>query len=96
MITPEVQTKAQAELDRVIGRDRLPTLDDRKDLPYIESIAWEAFRWNPGTSSVSLNEVILSNHYTVTPLGLARQVTEDDEYRGFFIPKGTTVFPNVW
>ncbi|KAI0348497.1 cytochrome P450 [Trametopsis cervina] len=79
MITPEVQTKAQAELDRVIGRDRLPTLDDRKDLPYIESIAWEAFRWNP-----------------VTPLGLARQVTEDDEYRGFFIPKGTTVFPNVW
>jgi cytochrome P450 len=27
---PEVQTKMQQELDKVVGRDRLPTLDDRK------------------------------------------------------------------
>jgi cytochrome P450 len=26
---PEVQTKMQQELDEVVGRDRLPTLDDR-------------------------------------------------------------------
>jgi cytochrome P450 len=26
---PEVQTKMQQELDKVVGRDRLPTLDDR-------------------------------------------------------------------
>lgn len=26
---PEVQTKMQQELDAVVGRDRLPTLDDR-------------------------------------------------------------------
>lgn len=32
----------------------------------------------------------------VTPLGLARTVTEDDEYRGYSIPKGTTILPNVW
>ncbi|KAF9044808.1 cytochrome P450, partial [Hymenopellis radicata] len=32
----------------------------------------------------------------VTPLGLARYVTEDDEYRGYRIPKGTTIIPNVW
>ena len=32
----------------------------------------------------------------VTPLGLARTVTEDDEYRGYYIPKGTTILPNVW
>ena len=33
---PEVQKKAQEELDRVIGRDRLPELDDRDSLPYIQ------------------------------------------------------------
>jgi cytochrome P450 len=26
---PEVQTKMQQELDNIVGRDRLPTLDDR-------------------------------------------------------------------
>jgi len=26
---PEVQTKMQQEMDTVVGRDRLPTLDDR-------------------------------------------------------------------
>ena len=31
---PEVQKKAQEELDRVIGRDRMPTVDDEKNLPY--------------------------------------------------------------
>ena len=31
---PEVQKRAQEELDRVVGRDRLPTVDDEKDLPY--------------------------------------------------------------
>lgn len=31
---PEIQKKAQEELDRVVGRDRLPTIEDEKDLPY--------------------------------------------------------------
>jgi len=30
LMYPEVQTKMQQELDKVVGRDRLPTLDDRK------------------------------------------------------------------
>ncbi|KAH8112765.1 cytochrome P450 [Phellopilus nigrolimitatus] len=29
--------KAQEELDRVVGRDRLPTIEDEKDLPYCHS-----------------------------------------------------------
>ncbi|EPQ60724.1 cytochrome P450 [Gloeophyllum trabeum ATCC 11539] len=32
----------------------------------------------------------------VTPMGLAHYLTEDDEYDGYTIPKGTTVLPNVW
>ncbi|KAJ4296417.1 hypothetical protein N0V90_006462 [Kalmusia sp. IMI 367209] len=44
---PEVQKKAQEELDRVIGGSRLPTSADRKDLPYIEAIMKETHRWHP-------------------------------------------------
>ena len=35
---PEIQAKAHAELDRVVGRGRLPTVEDEKDLPYIHAI----------------------------------------------------------
>jgi len=44
---PEVQERAQEELDRVVGGDRLPTFEDRKNLPYIDGIVKEAWRWNP-------------------------------------------------
>jgi len=32
----------------------------------------------------------------VLPLGLVHLVSEDDEYRGYSIPKGTSMLPNVW
>jgi len=44
---PEVQKRAQAELDSVIGRDRLPTFDDRPQLPYIDAMCKEVLRWRP-------------------------------------------------
>jgi len=34
--------------------------------------------------------------YPVTPLGIAHTTSEDDIYEGWFIPKGTQCFPNVW
>lgn len=43
---PEVQRKAQAELDIVIGTDRLPTFKDRSDLPYIDAMVKEVLRWH--------------------------------------------------
>ena len=48
-VWPEIARKAQEEIDRVIGRSRLPTFDDRADLPYVDSLVWECIRWNPGT-----------------------------------------------
>lgn len=42
---PRVQKRAQAELDDVIGRDRLPTFDDKARLPYIEALCKELLRW---------------------------------------------------
>ncbi|KAL9585518.1 MAG: hypothetical protein Q9212_001471 [Teloschistes hypoglaucus] len=47
LIFPEVVQKAHEEIDRVIGTDRLPTFSDRKNLPYIDGIVKEAWRWNP-------------------------------------------------
>jgi len=44
---PEVQKKCQEELDRVIGRSRMPTLADGDSLPYIRATVREALRWRP-------------------------------------------------
>ncbi|EJT97963.1 cytochrome P450 [Dacryopinax primogenitus] len=43
----EVQRKAQEELDRVVGRDRLPRFADRSNLPYINALVKEVHRWAP-------------------------------------------------
>ena len=46
ILYPEVQKRAQAELDSVISRDRLPTYDDKPRLPYIEAMNKELMRWH--------------------------------------------------
>ncbi|KAI0257947.1 cytochrome P450 [Gloeopeniophorella convolvens] len=45
ILHPDVQVKAQAELDSVVGRDRLPTFEDRPRLPYIDALCREVLRW---------------------------------------------------
>jgi cytochrome P450 len=47
LVYPDVQAKAQAEVDRVVGRDRLPEIDDAESLPYVQAIASECLRWLP-------------------------------------------------
>ncbi|KAJ7578073.1 cytochrome P450 [Mycena floridula] len=46
-LNPRVVEKAQEELDRIVGRDRLPTHEDAPNLPYIEAILRETFRFRP-------------------------------------------------
>ena len=79
VLNPEVMRKAQEELDRVVGKGRLPEFSDRGDLPYIDAVVKELLRWNPPI-----------------PLGSPRRVTQDDVYRGYFIPAGATVIENIW
>ena len=55
---PEPWKKAQAELDEVVGRSRLPTLDDRPNLPYFEALISELMR----RSNVAPFAVFHSNH----------------------------------
>lgn len=44
MCNPEVQKKAQAEVDAVIGSDRLPEFDDLEGLTYLNYIRLEVLR----------------------------------------------------
>ncbi len=41
---PEEMKKAQAEIDEVVGRSRLPTLSDKPNMPYIEAFIAELTR----------------------------------------------------
>lgn len=43
---PDIQKRAQDEIDDVIGCDRLPRFDDRSSLPYVEALVKEVFRWH--------------------------------------------------
>ncbi|KXG50521.1 Cytochrome P450 [Penicillium griseofulvum] len=44
---PEVQRKAQEEIDTVLGTNRLPQFQDRDNLPYINALVKEVLRWHP-------------------------------------------------
>ncbi|KAK4096660.1 cytochrome P450 [Parathielavia hyrcaniae] len=72
--------KAQAELDRVVGDDRLPTFDDLVSMEYIRAIVSETLRWRP--------VAVLG--------GTPHATTADDVYNGMFIPKGSTVIAPLW
>ncbi|XP_072162879.1 steroid 17-alpha-hydroxylase/17,20 lyase-like [Diadema setosum] len=43
---PGIQKKAQAEIDSVVGRDRVPTIEDRGTLPYTEATLYEVMRYS--------------------------------------------------
>ncbi|GJE96466.1 cytochrome P450 [Phanerochaete sordida] len=47
LLHPDAQRKAQEELDRVVGRDRLPEFADQESLPYVSALIKEMLRWQP-------------------------------------------------
>ncbi|KAF9050876.1 OrdA protein [Hymenopellis radicata] len=46
LLNPDVQKRAQAEIDDVVGGDRLPTFNDREHLPYVNAVVTELLRWH--------------------------------------------------
>jgi len=49
VLYPDVQKRAQDELTRIVGPNRLPEFSDRADLPYINAFCKECMRWQPVT-----------------------------------------------
>ena len=47
VLYPEAQQRAQAELDAVIGLDRLPEHADKPSCPYVSALVKELLRWHP-------------------------------------------------
>jgi cytochrome P450 len=78
-VHPEIQKKAQRELDQLLGGDRLPTLADQDDLPYISALLKEIYRW-----------------HVPLPISIPKLLREDDDYKGYYLPKGAIVLENVW
>ena len=44
---PEIQKRAQDELDAVVGRSRTPTFADAPNLHYTQALVKESLRWRP-------------------------------------------------
>ena len=60
---PEVQKKAQEELDAVVGSGRLPDFSDRPSLPYISAIVKELLRWHIVTPMAVPHRVVADDEY---------------------------------
>ena len=49
LLHPAAQKRARDEIDAVVGRDRLPTFEDRPKLPFVDAMCKEILRWRPVT-----------------------------------------------
>ena len=95
VLFPEVQSKAQAEIDTVCA-SRLPTFDDFEDLPYVQAIVNEALRWNPVVPECRWQSLLECSTLNTTFIAASHAATEDDIYEGYFIPKGSIASPITW
>jgi len=80
-----VWKRAQAEIDAVVGTDRLPEFDDRPSLPYVDAIIREVLRWR---SFFSLRCVLGCEcpfrSISKYPQGGPHAVMRNDIYKGYF------------
>ena len=97
VLHPEAARKAQAEIETIVGLDRLPSFADRERLPYINALVLEVIRWH----SVTPTSNLLAPWFCLTDLktespGVPHRVTEDNIHEGYMIPKGALIIPNIW
>ncbi|TCD69790.1 hypothetical protein EIP91_006327 [Steccherinum ochraceum] len=83
---PEEQAKVQAEIDAVVGRDRVPNFEDLKLLPLAAAFAAEAHRWRPiiplslqhrATKDIVWNEYVIPAGASVS--GIAWSIMRDPD-----------------
>ncbi|XP_034153117.1 cytochrome P450 1B1-like [Esox lucius] len=42
---PNIQTRLQEQIDKVVGRDRLPNMEDKASLAYLDAVIYETMRY---------------------------------------------------
>ena len=89
VLYPDVQKRAQAEIDSVVGKYRLPTFEDRDSLPYVNATMREVLRWGIVAPLGNLCHPcdpmpLLNIIYT----GTLHATSKEDSYNGYLIPKG--------
>jgi cytochrome P450 len=97
VLNPTWLKKLQVELDSVVGKDRLPTFDDLPRLPMVRAVIKEVARLRPvtaGGNSLLCKTVMVASVDSIS--GIPHKNTKDDVYDGYFIPKGSIIYPNLW
>ncbi|KAJ4960684.1 hypothetical protein NE237_020594 [Protea cynaroides] len=81
VLHPDIQAKAQAEINACIGGQHRPVRDsDIPNLPYLQAIVKEVLRLHPPGPLLSW----------------ARLATHDVHVGKFLVPEGTTAIVNMW
>ncbi|CAH1800478.1 unnamed protein product [Owenia fusiformis] len=78
---PEVQERVRQDIHRVIGKDRLPSMKDRLDLPYIEAVLLECQR---------------KHHVVPYGISHSNLDDNPIEFKGYIFPPSTTTAMNVY
>ena len=65
-LNPGALEKAQAQINAVVGKDRLPTMDDRPLLPFVDAIFRETLRYSPIAPLCELSRPLDNSHYRAT------------------------------
>ncbi|KIJ12560.1 hypothetical protein PAXINDRAFT_14641 [Paxillus involutus ATCC 200175] len=93
---PHAWKRAQAEIDAVLGMNRLPEYEDRPSLPYVEAILRETMRWQPVVPLVShaasSSDIYKGFHI---PKGMSCVYTKIPRGHLCYIT-GATIVANVW
>lgn len=98
LLHPDVQKKAQAQIDQVVGHDRLPDFGDRESLPYIDCIVQETLRYVSSLRKEFLSSLVNCNsrrRYQVAPLGMIAfsskpKITNSDHFGFLGVPHRLT------
>ncbi|KAG9015660.1 hypothetical protein FRB90_004580 [Tulasnella sp. 427] len=84
---PAVQKRAQAEIDKVVGSSRFPTFEDQPNLPYVQAVMLETFRWCPtasfGLPHVSREDEVYNGYFIpkgTTVVANAWGISQDAKY----------------
>ncbi|XP_071455272.1 methyl farnesoate epoxidase-like [Hetaerina americana] len=82
ILYPEAQKKMQEEIDQVVGKDRLPSLDDRGRFTYVEAAIQEVLRLSSVSPSAFPHSAVTTDKYI--------------NFKGYHIPKGSVLLIDLY